>query len=190
MERSDSFAPLSTGEAHPEFWVQFWDPSTRETWACWRDPSVGCWRGLGHMSYTERLWELGLLTLDFGRLRGAPINVQVPKGYLKKTERGTTSSEQGGKKQWTQTEIQEILKAVEKLFFFFFFKWVQVTQRGCGVSTPSNTQSPAWEPCMRRVLEYSVSRGPLQPHWLCETIREKCSRHTAWLLVSPVDWFH
>lgn len=72
------------------------------------------------MSYTERLWELGLLTLDFGRLRGAPINVQVPKGYLKKTERGTTSSEQGGKRQWTQTEIQEILKAVEKLFFSVF----------------------------------------------------------------------
>lgn len=51
------------------------------------------------------------------KARGDPINVQVPKAYLKKTERGTFSSEQGNKRQWAQIEIQGIL-SVEKLLFF------------------------------------------------------------------------
>ena len=73
---------------HLESFVQLWSLSTGKTWTCWeciqsRDTKMI--QGLEHLSYEERLRELGLFSLEKQRLRGDLIAAfQYLKGAYEK----------------------------------------------------------------------------------------------------------
>lgn len=95
------------------------------------------------------------------------------------------------KRQWTQTEIQEILfkhkKAPQTLFLHEDAQALaQVAQRGYGVSILADIQSPTGRgpenpavagPALSRGLDQTTSRGafPPQPVWDSLNIKHKDS---------------
>lgn len=141
-------------------------------------------RGLDHLSYDERLRELGVFSLENGRLRGDLINVYK---YLKGgcQEDGTRLFSVVPSKRMRvsghKPKHRKFWKNLRKHFTVRMREHTQkhVTQRGCVVPCSGDTLNlPGMQscimcsrlPCFAGGLPKMISRGPFQLQPFCDYV--------------------
>jgi len=102
----------------PLCWDPTWSPassfgalSTGNTWSCWSGSRAGPQKwseDLEHLSYEERLRELGLFSLENTRLRGHVIAAfQYLKGFCKKAGEGLFTRAWSGRTRGNSYKLKE-----------------------------------------------------------------------------------
>ncbi|GAB0207908.1 mitochondrial enolase superfamily member 1 [Grus japonensis] len=131
---------------HLEYCVQFWAPQfkrdkellERVQWT-----AAKMIRGLEHLSYEERLRELGLFSLEKRRLKGDLINAyKYLKGMGQEDEARLFSVESQQQDKGHNLEHKKFHLEEKLLHFEGDRALEQVAQRGCGVSFSGDIQNP------------------------------------------------
>ena len=126
---------------------------------------------LEHLSYQERLGDLGLLSLEKKRLKLNVVSTCC-EDVEHRARLLVVSTER------TRGNGHKLEKSTFNLNIILFLNWEcqqtleQVAQRGCRVSSLRNTQNLTGHSTEQPPLtDLALTRGPFKAHWFCEVVK-------------------